>query len=211
MEKQCIFSIFGATGDLAQRKLLPALYFLENEKLLSNVKVMCIARKEKTTEQFKREISESIRKFSRIKINDEILDKLLSKIFYHMLDFSDSADYLSLKNSIQSVSGQKCELCNRIFYLAVPPSLFETITSNLQKMKLDTGQKESFVRVMFEKPFGNDLRSAKELNKEITRTFDESQIFRIDHYMAKELVQNMLVLRFANSIFEPLWNKEYID
>ena len=213
-ECHCIFSIFGATGDLTNRKLMPALYYLEQEKYLKeNFKIVAMARKEKTSEQYREEAANSIKKFSRRKLRDEVLKKLVSRIYYFQLEISNSNDYVKLKKFIEELSGEKSASCERVFYLAVPSSLFGIIINNLRKVKL--AEKEShgnvYNRLMFEKPFGHDLKSARELNDSITKVFNENQIYRIDHYMAKELVQNLIVLRFANSIFEPLWNKEHID
>ncbi|HLG24585.1 MAG TPA: glucose-6-phosphate dehydrogenase [Candidatus Nanoarchaeia archaeon] len=213
-EHHCVLCIFGATGDLANRKLLPALYYLEQEsKLSDSFRVVCVARKEKIHEDFREDAAKSIRSFSRMKVDDKNLQKLLSKIYYHKLEFSSFEDYEKLKSGIEQLSGQDCSECERIFYLAVPPEFFKIIAQNLKKSGLASRQQKSkpYNRVMFEKPFGHDLKSSSELNHEITQVFDENQIYRIDHYMAKELVQNLLVLRFANSIFEPLWNKNYID
>lgn len=213
-ERCCILSIFGATGDLTSRKLLPALYYLEQEKQIDeNFRAICIARKEKSNEQYRREVSDSIRKFSRVKVNEEVLGRLIPKIHYHRLEFSSPEDYVNLKKTIENVSGEKCRRCERIFYLAVPPSFFGVIANNLKRFGLaeKNGGDKAYNRVVFEKPFGHSLDSAKGLNRSITGAFDEKQIYRIDHYTAKELVQNLLVLRFANSIFEPLWNREYID
>lgn len=213
-ERHCILSIFGATGDLANRKLLPALYYLEQERQINeNFRVICIARKEKTHEQYRKEASDSIRRFSRVKVSGEVLNRLIPKIYYHRLEFSNPKDYENLKKTIEHISGEKCRNCERIFYLAVPPSFFGMIAGNLKRFRLAEKEHEhkAYNRVVFEKPFGHDLRSAKELNNAITGVFDEKQVYRIDHYTAKELVQNLLVLRFANSIFEPLWNREYID
>lgn len=214
MEEHCILSIFGATGDLTNRKLLPALYYLEKEgHLKKNFRVVCIARKQKTHDEYRKEAAESIKNFSRIKVSDELLSKFVSRIHYCPLEFSNSEDYANLKEFIEKISGKGCSKCERIFYLAVPSQFFGGIISNLKKFGLAKRQSSSkaYNRIVFEKPFGHDLNSAKELNKAITKVFDEKQIYRIDHYMAKELVQNLLVLRFANSIFEPLWNKRYID
>lgn len=210
----CIFTIFGATGDLASRKLLPALYYLEQEKFLKeNFKIIGVARKEKTDEEYRQEASDSVRRFSKRKVNDDVLRKLVSRLYYCKLEFSDSNGYIGLKGIIEKLSGDKCGNCERIFYLAVQSSFFGVIISSLKRLKLAEKEQSGkpYNRVMFEKPFGHDSKSARELNKSITKVFDENQIYRIDHYMAKELVQNLLVLRFANSIFEPLWNKEYID
>jgi glucose-6-phosphate 1-dehydrogenase len=207
-------SIFGATGDLAGRKLLPALYYLEKEgHLKKNFMIVCIARRQKTGEEYRSEVEESVRHFSRVKVDDMVLDKFLSRICYYQLDFSGDGDYDGLRHFIEQSAGDRCSRCERIFYLAVPSHFFSAITSNLKKSGLAKRQKspKAYSRIMFEKPFGHNLSSAKELNRAIKKVFDESQIYRIDHYMAKELVQNLLVLRFANSIFEPLWNREYID
>ncbi len=211
---KCVFSIFGATGDLTRRKLLPAFYFMEQEKQLkNNFRIACIARKEKSTGAYREEAAEAIKKFSRIKVNGKTLNKLLSRIHYYRLELSDKSSYKNLKRFIEGISGEKSSHCERIFYLAVPHYLLGTIVDNLKSVGLAEGRSESspYCRIMFEKPFGHDLKSAKELNMSIKKVFDEKQIYRIDHYMAKELVQNLLVLRFANSIFEPLWNKDYID
>ena len=213
-EHNCILSIFGATGDLTNRKLLPALYYLEQEKYLKdNFRVVAIGRREKTDEAYREESSDSIRKFSKRKVNDDVLRKLASRIHYNQMDTSNLNDYAKLKKFIEKISGNKCSACERIFYLAVPSSLFGAIVDNLKRSKLAEKERagKAYNRLMFEKPFGHDLKSARELNGAITKVFDEKQIYRIDHYMAKELVQNLIVLRFANSIFEPLWNKEYID
>jgi glucose-6-phosphate 1-dehydrogenase len=145
-------------------------------------------------------------------VQDQLLDKLIERIHYQRLEFNEKSDYLGLKKSIESLSGAKCGSIDRVYYLAVPSSFFGVIAQNLKHFGLaDKHSDKNYSRVMFEKPFGHDLKSAKELNAEITEVFDEKQIYRIDHYMAKELVQNMMVLRFANSIFEPLWNRKYID
>ncbi len=210
----CVFSIFGATGDLTSRKLLPAFYHLEREgHLRESFRIVAIARKDKTDEGYREEASDSIRRFSKRKVSEEILKKLVSRIHYLALDISNPADYAKLKDAIETISGQGCSKCERIFYLAIPSSLISAVVDNLKKAKLaeKEGAGRPYNRVMFEKPFGHDFKTAERLNNAITKVFGESQIYRIDHYMAKELVQNLVVLRFANSIFEPLWNKEYID
>ena len=214
MEYPCILSIFGATGDLTNRKLLPALYYLEQEKRLKeNFRIVAIARRKKTNRHYRIEAEESIIKFSKRKINNEILKKLTSRIHYNQLEISNIDDYIKLKEFIKNLLGKSPSKIDKIFYLAVPSSLFRIIINNLKISKLAGKEHEGKVynRVMFEKPFGHSLKSATQLNKAITKVFDEKQIYRIDHYLAKELVQNLVVLRFANSIFEPLWNKEYID
>ena len=206
-----LFTIFGATGDLTHRKLLPALYFLESERILKeDFKILCVARKAKKDEEFKKEAAASIRKYSRIKVKDDLLAKTISRISYFRLDFEQKDDYAALKGRIEKIAGEKCASIDRIFYLAIPSELFEVVVRNMDASKL-ASEKGGHTRLVFEKPFGRDLASAKQLNKIVTSLFSEEQIYRIDHYLAKELVQNLIVMRFGNTIFEPLWNKEYID
>ncbi|MCH8003258.1 MAG: glucose-6-phosphate dehydrogenase [Nanoarchaeota archaeon] len=214
MEKNidpCIIIIFGATGDLTNRKLLPALYKLEFESLLhKESKIIAFARKSKDNEQFRKESLKAIKNFSKFKVNNEVWKRLSNKIVYHQSEFQDIKGYNKLKNLIKKICSKSSGKCNRIFYLAAPPSFFEVIINNLKKSGLAISEK-SWSRVVFEKPFGHDLKSAKKLNKAIKKAFKENEIYRIDHYLGKELVQNLLVLRFANSIFDPIWNKKYID
>lgn len=211
-EQHTLYTIFGATGDLAARKLLPALYSLEKDRLLDDsCKIILIARKQKTQEEYKREAELSIMKFSRHKINEDILKKLIHRMHYFSIDFKDKNHYTDLKENIEAITSQDYASTKRIFYLAIPPDIFETVVNNIHASSLSKSKEGGSTRVVFEKPFGEDLTSAKKLNKAITRVFSEDQIYRIDHYLAKELVQNLLVLRFGNLIFEPLWNKEYID
>ncbi|MDP6599805.1 MAG: glucose-6-phosphate dehydrogenase [Candidatus Woesearchaeota archaeon] len=205
----CMTIIFGATGDLMNRKLLPAFYKLEFENLLhKSSKIIAFARKEKSNEQFRKEVLKSTKKFSKLKINDKVWKRLANKIFYHQSEFQDVKGFNRLKTLIKKIC-TKSAACNRVFYLSAPPSFFETIIANLKKNGLTASS--GWSRIVFEKPFGHDLRSAKKLNESIKKAFKEKQIYRIDHYVGKELVQNLLVLRFANSIFEPVWNKKYID
>jgi glucose-6-phosphate 1-dehydrogenase len=205
----CVIVIFGATGDLSHRKLLPALYKLELENLLhKDTKVIAFARKPKHNEQFREEALSSTKKFSKFKINEEIWKRLSNKIFYHQSEFQAISGYKKLGILIKKIC-TKTSGCNKVFYLAAPPSFFGVIIDNLKKSKLSIGS--GWSRVIFEKPFGHDLKSAKKLNETIKKAFNEDQTYRIDHYVGKELVQNLLVLRFANSIFDPIWNKKYID
>src|SRR3989338_2004810 len=143
-EHHCVLCIFGATGDLANRKLLPALYYLEQEsKLSDSFRVVCVARKEKIHEDFREDAAKSIRSFSRMKVDDKNLQKLLSKIYYHKLEFSSFEDYEKLKSGIEQLSGQDCSECERIFYLAVPPEFFKIIAQNLKKSGLASRQQKS--------------------------------------------------------------------
>ena len=205
----CVIIIFGATGDLTNRKLLPALYKLELDNLIhEDSKIIAFARKEKSNQQFRNESLISIKSFSKFPVKEDIWKKLASKIFYHQSEFQNAEGYTKLKNLIKKICIKNAE-CNKIFYLAAPPGFFEAIIGNLKRSGLN--ESPGWSRVVFEKPFGNDLSSAKKLNETIKKAFNENQIYRIDHYLGKELVQNLLVLRFANSIFDPLWNKKYID
>lgn len=207
----CLFIIFGATGDLTNRKLMPALYKLEFEDLLhKDSKIIAFARKPKNNEEFRKEILKSIKKFSKLKFNNKIWKRLAEKIQYHQSEFQDIKGYHNLKKLIKNICARSAKSCNKIFYLAAPPSSFGLIVDNLKKSGLASSSK-SWNRVVFEKPFGYDLKSAKNLNKGIKKAFKENQIYRIDHYLGKELVQNLMVLRFGNSIFEALWNKNHID
>src|SRR3989338_6182154 len=195
-EHSCIFTIFGATGDLTSRKLLPALYYLEHERFLKeNFKIIAVARKEKTDEDYRAEASESVRIFSKRKIHDDVLKKLVSRLYYYNLEFSNPDGYAELKEFIEKLAGDKCSDCERIFYLAVQSSFFGVIISNLKRLEL--AEKDNYGkpynRVMFEKPFGYDLKSARELNNAIIKVFGERQIYRIDHYMAKDVMQNHMM------------------
>ncbi|MBS3131788.1 glucose-6-phosphate dehydrogenase [Candidatus Woesearchaeota archaeon] len=212
--KACILVIFGATGDLTHRKLFPALYDLEFKGMLhEHFRAVGFARREKSDEDFRKEAFESLKKNLRAKINDDVWKRLCAKIYYNQAEFDDIEGYKKLCATIEYISGSKAEDCDKIFYLATSHEYFETIANSLKESNLaHKGEKgESYSRVVFEKPFGSDLSSARMLNEKITKVFDERQIYRIDHYLAKELVQNLLVLRFANSIFEPLWNRKYVD
>ena len=202
--------IFGATGDLTHRKLLPALYFLEHHQALpKGFSIICSARRHKADREYRNEAEKSIRQFSRIKVDNNHIKKILSRIHYHQLEFNDIGHYKSLAKYL----GKKGSINKGIiFYLATPPIFFDKTVKNLALVKL-AGSSNKFRnnRVAFEKPFGKNLETAKKLNREISKVFHEKQIFRIDHYLAKELVQNLIVMRFANSIFEPMWNTNHID
>lgn len=210
----CVIIIFGATGDLMNRKLLPALYKLEFENLLhKDSKIIAFARKPKSNEQFRKDALKAIKNFSKFKVDNKVWKRLGNKIFYHQSEFQDIKGFNRLKALIKKIC-TKSTACNKVFYLSAPPSFFEGIIANLKKSCLASSNQQSakgWSRVVFEKPFGRDLKSAKKLNESIKKAFKEKQIYRIDHYVGKELVQNLLVLRFANSIFEPVWNKKYID
>ncbi len=208
----CSVVIFGATGDLAHRKLIPALYNLAADgELPPAVTVIGFARREKSDDEFRREMEEATRKFSRQPVRDEIWKTFGQSIFYHQSDFGDESGYKSLAAKLDKIDQERGTRGNRLFYFAVAPDQFEPILKHLKGAGLNEAREGSWARVIVEKPFGTDLASARELNRVVHTSFAEEQTYRIDHFLGKETAQNILVLRFANAIFEPLWNTRYID
>jgi len=205
--------IFGASGDLARRKLLPAVWDLLNEGLLpEKFELVGYARSEMTDEAYRQECYEGIQKHARLNgVDDALWAKLTSRIHYVQGDYGSAEDHRRLADFLKKLDREKGTAGNRLFYLSTPPNTFEPIIRCLGEVHQGDGNGESFRRIVIEKPFGYDLPSAKELNALLYRYFDESQIFRIDHYLGKETVQNLMVMRFANAIFEPIWNYKYID
>ncbi len=207
-----ILTIFGATGDLSKRKLLPALYNLERKNQLEeDLIVLCVSMSDRTTESYRNDAINYIKEFSKLKLKDKIINKFLKRIHYHGLKFEHGYKYDQLKELIEKYTCKNYSECKAIFYLAAPPQYFGTIADNLEKAGLVSRRNKIPARVVFEKPFGSDLESAAKLNNLITEVFEENQIYRIDHYLAKELVQTIMVLRFSNTIFEHLWNSQHID
>ena len=210
----CILVIFGASGDLTGKKLIPALYNLMDDGLLpANFVCVGFARREKTHDDFRKEMSEHIKNYSRTKAEEKELEAFVEKLFYFQSNFDDDNGYQNLNKFLSDLDTKYGTMGNRIHYLSVQPSYFSTITEKLQKNGLiyDEGDKEHFSRVIIEKPFGRDLNSALELQADMTKNLAENQIYRIDHYLGKETVQNLLVFRFSNAIFEGLWNNRYVD
>src|SRR6202045_291761 len=208
----CSVVIFGATGDLTHRKLVPALYNLAADgELPPAVAVIGFARREKTDDEFRKELEETTRKFSRQPVRDEIWKTFAQAVFYHQSDFADEAGYKKLAERLDKIDKERGTRGNRLFYFAVAPDQFEPILKHLKAVGLNQAREGSWARVIVEKPFGTDLASARELNRLVRSSFTEEQTYRIDHFLGKETAQNILVLRFANAIFEPLWNTRYID
>lgn len=202
-----LIMIFGATGDLANRKLFPSLYQLYVKGQISeHFAVIGVARRTLTNEQFQDNVKNSVKGASGQK--DQI-DQFISHFYYHSHDVADSASYNVLKEMASHLDQQYETEGNRLFYLAMAPEFFGTIAIHLKKDGLT--DVSGFKRLVIEKPFGRDLNSAIELNKQIRTAFEEEDIYRIDHYLGKEMVQNIEVIRFANAIFEPLWNNRYIS
>lgn len=210
----CIMVIFGATGDLTGRKLLPAVYNLGKESLLpANFGCVGFARREKSEEEFRSEMEKNIDQFSRSKpIDSSFWDTFKEQIFYHQSQFDDDQGYIRLKEYLDKLDQKLKTKGNRVFYLSVQPKFFPLIIEKLHKNGLIYPQDdERWSRVVIEKPFGKDLNSASELQNNIQQYLNEKQIYRIDHYLGKETVQNLLVFRFSNSIFESIWNAQNID
>lgn len=211
----CVVVIFGVTGDLAHRKLVPALYNLSVDGLLpANFSLIGFARRDYTDESFRAEFKESVEKFSRRKpLQEDVWNEFAGHSFYLRSPFDDLNGYEQLKIKLDEIDKASGTLANRVFYLATSPDYFSTIARNLSASgllaPLENGKHRA--RVVIEKPFGHNLESAKTLNRELSECMSEDQIFRIDHYLGKETVQNLLVFRFANGIFEPIWNHKYID
>jgi glucose-6-phosphate 1-dehydrogenase len=203
--------IFGGTGDLTNRKLMPALYNLVCEDLLpEHFAVVAAGRKEKTQEQYRDEVFSAINRFSRNKVQENKWRKLKELIYYFQFDFSEMRGYAHLRNFLSDLDEKYHSGGNRVFYLAVAPEYFEIIVNGI--MIHDLAQKNSaWKRLVLEKPFGRDLFTARALNEKLSQAFTEQNIYRIDHYLGKEMIQNIMVLRFCNSLFESLWNNKYID
>jgi glucose-6-phosphate 1-dehydrogenase len=203
--------IFGATGDLARRKLLPALYNLAHDGALpQRFHLVGVSRKEKAHEDYRAECEQAIRAFSRRTPDEDVLAGLLQNVKYLPGVFDDPSVYAQLGQTLDEFDEQAGERCNRAFYLSTAPGFFPMIVGQLGGSGLSRRASVE-VRVIVEKPFGSSLEQARELNARLLSVFDESQVFRIDHYLGKETVQNMLAFRFANGMFEPLWNRNYID
>ena len=209
----CSVVIFGASGDLTRRKLMPALYNLGVGRFLPGAfAVVGVARREKSHDEFRKEMKEGVEKFSRRKPIDQTVWSDFEKgLSYVRGSFEDPATYQRLREHLQQLDKERGTRENRLFYLAVSPADFGQIVSGLKEADLVGSSGGKWTRVVFEKPFGHDLASATELNDTICSVFREDQVYRIDHYLGKETVQNLLVFRFANSLFEPIWNREHID
>jgi glucose-6-phosphate 1-dehydrogenase len=203
--------IFGATGDLARRKLLPALYNLAHDGALpERFHLVGVARREKEHEDYREECEQAIRQFSRTPPDEDVLKRLLEHVKYVPGTFDDERVYTKLEKTLEGFERHAGEPLARAFYLSTAPAFFPVIVEALGKQELDRHEGAE-VRVIIEKPFGTSLAEARELNQRVLGVFEESQVFRIDHYLGKETVQNMMAFRFANGMFEPLWNRNYID
>ena len=202
--------LFGASGDLSHRKLVPALFDLFEKHLLpASFSLVGIARSPLSDSEFKQGLKESLKR-QKPSLSDALWDGFSQNFHYLPGSYGDLKAYQKLSGLLGELDKKNGLSSNRIFYLSTPPDVFEDVLSNLGASGLNR-EDQGFSRVVIEKPFGRDLQSARELNRKVKEVFQERQIFRIDHYLGKETVQNLLVMRFANSIFEPIWNRRYVD
>jgi glucose-6-phosphate 1-dehydrogenase len=208
----CTVVIFGASGDLAKRKLIPALYRLVQERMLpAEFAIIGLGRTAMTDEEFRQKMKEAMLEFSEAKsVDEEVWQSFAEGIHYLTSNIDRPESYSELAKMLERIDQERGTQGNHLFYLSVAPEFYAEAVKQLGEAGL-TKQGKGWVRVIIEKPFGTSLESARELNQQILKHLDEKQIYRIDHYLGKETVQNLLVFRFANGIFEPMWNRQYID
>jgi len=211
----CAMVIFGASGDLTRRKLLPALYNLALEQWLpAGFSVVGFSRRSDSDDEFRETMKGSVSEFSRRRpVQPAVWDSFAQGITYIPAEFQEADYYDRLRERLDEIDRARGTQGNRVFYLATPPSFYPDIIRQLGRAGLNHGGMDGkgWARVIIEKPFGHDLQSAKDLNREVLQVFREDQVYRIDHYLGKETVQNILIFRFANGIFEPVWNRAYVD
>jgi glucose-6-phosphate 1-dehydrogenase len=208
----CCFVIFGASGDLTHRLLAPALYNLAAAGLLPNgFAIIGTARGEKSNDAFRNDLAQAFRQFATRNVDEGIIAQLLSCASYVNGAADDPATYERLDRELARVERACPTGGNRLFYLATPPTAFVPISRHLGQSGIGREKNGAWRRLIIEKPFGTDLASAQALNRELLELLGEHQIYRIDHYLGKETVQNIMVLRFANGLFEPIWNRDHID
>ncbi|HEX6488495.1 MAG TPA: glucose-6-phosphate dehydrogenase [Candidatus Dormibacteraeota bacterium] len=207
----CVMVIFGATGDLSSRKLLPSIYNLARQGLLPpGFTVVGAAKDDLRPDDFRKHAEESIREHSRTQpVDESVLSTFCRELDYQPVDFGDEAAFGALKHKLEGIDTERQTAGNRIFYCATPPPTYSQIAKQLKATGMNKG--DGWHRIVVEKPFGTDLQTAKELDQALDQAFRESEIFRIDHYLGKETVQNILAFRFANLIFEPVWNAQHVD
>ena len=208
----CVMVIFGAGGDLTRRKLIPALYNLAADNLLSrDFAVVGLAREPMNTEQFRDKFRQDIKQFATGALSDDLTEWFARRLYYISGEFGDAGAYTKLRDVLQQADKEHGTRGNYFYYLATAPVFFGQIPQQLKAANLLDEEDQKWRRVVVEKPFGRDLDSAATLNAQLLQVLNESQIYRIDHYLGKETVQNILAFRFANGIFEPIWNRRYID
>ena len=211
LPEPCTFVIFGASGDLTHRLLVPALYNLAARKLLPDgFTIVGVSRGEMSADAFRADLTKGLRRFATATVDEGLASRLLSSAHYVAGDASDPTTYERLANELSHIEASRAGPSNRVFYLATSPAAFAPIGCHLGRSGL-AHENGGWRRIVIEKPFGTDLVSAQALNNDLLKVLSEHQIYRIDHYLGKETVQNILVLRFANGLFEPIWNRDHID
>src|SRR5262245_8163887 len=204
----CALVIFGASGDLTRRKLFPALYSLAYRRLLpEQFAVVGVARSAMTDDEFRERMQSGVKQFGRDEYREDVWKPFAAGIRYVSTEFASAEGEDKVKATLGELDKERGTRGNRVYYLAIPPDVIATLVRELGQRR----STEGWTRLIIEKPFGHDLTSARELNKRLHRHFKEDEIFRIDHYLGKETVQNIAALRFANGIFEPIWNRQFID
>ena len=205
-------TIFGATGDLTKRKLIPAIYDLAKQKLLPDeFAIVGYGRRPQDEAQFREGLGAGAKEFARLEWDQKTWNWLAERIFYQPGGYGEAEAHQALEQRLDEISQQFGIGNNRLYYLSIPPEEFAPVIENLGQIKKQHPDKKAWRRIIVEKPFGQDLRSARELNAMLAKYFSESEVFRIDHYLGKETVQNILTLRFGNIIWEPIWNNHYVD
>jgi glucose-6-phosphate 1-dehydrogenase len=208
----CGLVIFGVTGDLARKKLMPAIYDLANRGLLpASFALVGFARRDWDDEDFGRVVNEAVMQHARTPFRQEVWDRLCEGIRFVQGTFDDEKAFGRLTETLEKLDAERGTAGNHAFYLSIPPNAFQVVCEQLQKSGLARQQPGRWSRVVIEKPFGHDLKSARQLNSVVNSVFPEESVFRIDHYLGKETVQNILALRFANELYEPVWNANYVD
>lgn len=211
----CVFVLFGATGDLTRRKLAASLYALHRANLLpENFAILAYARRDKNDDVFREDIKAAIQEFApKMPTKGKEWESFAARLFYERGEFDSAEGFAALKNRLEKMDAELGANRNRLFYLAIPPEQYESVIQHLGGVGLAQTPAgcDTWTRIIVEKPFGYDLESSLQLNRSLLTHFTEDQIYRIDHYLGKETVQNILVFRFANELFEPLWNHKYVD
>jgi glucose-6-phosphate 1-dehydrogenase len=208
----CSMILFGVTGDLARKKIMPAIYDLANRGFLPpGFGLVGFARREWADEDFAAEVHDAVREHARTPFREDVWQQLSEGIRFVAGDINDSAAYAELKSTVDDMDARRGTMGNHAFYLSIPPGLFPVVTTHLKESGLTARVGHEWRRVVVEKPFGHDLASAQELDRVLSSAFTPDEIFRIDHYLGKETVQNILAVRFANAMFEPIWNNRYVD
>lgn len=207
--------IFGGTGDLARNKILSAVLDLKEKKIIQeNFRIVGFSRKNFSHDDYREFVRDAIEQ-KKHQYSDFLIDGFLNNVFYVQGDLNEIESYKNLEKYLKKLDSKKGQCSNKLFYLATPPNLYKQVFLNLDKADLirpcDEDKKNSWTRLLVEKPFGNDLNEAKNLDKLLVKLFDEDQVFRIDHYLAKDAIQNIISFRFANAIFEPIWDKDLIE